>query len=150
MILESVDVVQLHGGGKVIGELIEGGVHFVDRETRRDLVEYQIAIGADEFRVRVLEPSDRDQLPTPRGPLAGLAQDRPQNAIEPGADAGLVAELGEAKPGADARFLNRILGVGADAGAAHGEGQKAVEVREDKRVEERLAVSELLRLGHVL
>ena len=92
--------------------------------------------------MRLFEPRDRDELPSPGGPLLRLAEHAPEDPVEPRPHRGRIPELVQAKPGTTARLLDGILRVGADVRAPSGEGQKTIQMGKDERVETRLPFGE--------
>ena len=134
-VLEPIDVVQLDGGGEVLGDLGERLMHRLRVEPGHDLGEQRVTLAAQELVVGVLEPRDEDELLAPAALLAGVAQHRAKDPVDPGARVRVVAQVGKAEPRADARLLDRVLGVGHRIRAPDGEGEQPVEVGHDDRFE---------------
>src|SRR3954451_20735047 len=92
--------------------------------------------------MRLLEPRDRDQLPPPGAPLLSLAEDAPQDSIQPRPDLGGVPQLVQTEPGTTTRLLNGVLRVGTHLCAPRGESQKTIQMWEDERIEARVPFGE--------
>ena len=127
---------------EILRQLLQSRVNLLTRQPRSDFLEYQIPVARNEFIVRLFESSDRHELPPAGGALLVLTQYSPQNAIEPRPYAALIAQVVQTKPGAAARLLHRILGVGAKIRSSRRERQETVEMRQHQRVETRVSLRE--------
>jgi hypothetical protein len=92
--------------------------------------------------MRLLEPRDRHQLPSPGTSLLGLAEHAPEDSIEPRPDFGCIPKLVQSEPRPAARLLNRVLRVGAHIGAPRGEREETIEIGKHERVEARVPFGE--------
>jgi len=125
-VLESVDVVELDRRGEVLGDLRQRAMNCFAVEPGDHLGEQRVLLTADQLVVRAFEPGDEYQLLAPARLLARVTQHRAQDAIDPRAGVGVVAQIGKAEPGTDERFLHRILGVGHRVRPADREGEQPV------------------------
>lgn len=142
MILESVDVVQFDHSGEIVRDARERRADLLTSEPGRHFLEDDVIVAGHQLVVLLLQTSDGDQLPAPGVPLFRFAQHAPKNAVEPGSDFGGVPQLVKAEPGPSTCLLHRIFGVGERGGAARGERQQTIEVRQHERVEARVPVLE--------